>query len=51
MKYANPGHWNDPDMLEIGNSGMTDDEYRSPHMSLWSLSRRAPARPATICAT
>jgi alpha-galactosidase len=31
-----PGHFNDPDMLEIGNGGMTDDEYRL-HMSLWSL--------------
>ena len=35
-KYANPGHWNDPDMLEIGNGGMTDVEYRT-HMSLWSI--------------
>jgi alpha-galactosidase len=35
-KYANPGHWNDPDMLEIGNGGMTDTEYRT-HMSLWSI--------------
>jgi alpha-galactosidase len=34
--YAQPGHWNDPDMLEIGNGGMTADEYRT-HMSLWSL--------------
>lgn len=25
-KYAAPGHWNDPDMLEVGNSGMTPDE-------------------------
>jgi alpha-galactosidase len=33
---AGPGHWNDPDMLEIGNGHMTDDEYRT-HMSLWSL--------------
>ena len=35
-KYAGPGHWNDPDMLEIGNGGMTADEYRT-HMSLWAL--------------
>jgi alpha-galactosidase len=35
-KYAAVGHWNDPDMLEIGNGGMSDDEYRT-HMSLWSL--------------
>jgi alpha-galactosidase len=34
--YAGPGHWNDPDMLEIGNGHMTDDEYRT-HMSLWTL--------------
>ncbi len=35
-KYAGPGHWNDPDMLEVGNGGMTADEYRT-HMSLWAL--------------
>ena len=35
-KFAGPGHWNDPDMLEIGNGGMTADEYRT-HMSLWSI--------------
>ena len=35
-QYARPGHWNDPDMLEIGNGGMTDDEYRT-HMSLWAM--------------
>jgi alpha-L-fucosidase len=34
--YASPGHWNDPDMLEIGNGGMSDMEYRV-HMSLWSI--------------
>jgi alpha-galactosidase len=34
--FANPGHFNDPDMLEIGNGGMNDDEYRT-HMSLWSM--------------
>ena len=34
--YAAPGHWNDPDMLEVGNGHMTADEYRT-HMSLWSL--------------
>jgi alpha-galactosidase len=33
--YAGPGHWNDPDMLEVGNGGMTDTEYQS-HFSLWS---------------
>ncbi len=34
--YAGPGHWNDPDMLEIGNGGMTPNEYRT-HFSLWSM--------------
>ena len=33
---AGPGRWNDPDMLEVGNGGMTDDEYRA-HMSLWAI--------------
>jgi alpha-galactosidase len=35
-KYAAPGHWNDPDMLEVGNGGMSLDEYRT-HMSLWAI--------------
>src|SRR5271157_258797 len=35
-KYAAPGHWNDPDMLEVGNGGMKPDEYRT-HMSLWAI--------------
>jgi alpha-galactosidase len=34
--YAGPGHWNDPDMLEIGNGGMTATEYRT-HMSTWAM--------------
>ncbi|MHC3467902.1 NPCBM/NEW2 domain-containing protein [Streptomyces sp. 7R007] len=34
--YAGPGHWNDPDMLEVGNGGMTDTEYRT-HFSMWSV--------------
>ncbi len=34
--YAKPGHWNDPDMLEIGNGHMSDTEYKT-HMSLWSM--------------
>jgi alpha-galactosidase len=34
--YAGPGHWNDPDMLEVGNGGMTNTEYRS-HFSLWAI--------------
>jgi alpha-galactosidase len=35
-QFAGPGHWNDPDMLEIGNGGLTSDEART-QMSLWSL--------------
>jgi alpha-galactosidase len=34
--FAGPGHWNDPDMLEVGNGGMTANEYRS-HFSFWCL--------------
>ncbi|MGY0022098.1 NPCBM/NEW2 domain-containing protein [Streptomyces sp. cg35] len=34
--YAGPGHWNDPDMLEVGNGGMTDTEYRT-HFSMWAV--------------
>ncbi|MGH9734873.1 MAG: glycoside hydrolase family 27 protein [Candidatus Acidiferrales bacterium] len=34
--YAGPGHWNDPDMLEVGNGGMTTAEDRA-HFSLWCL--------------
>jgi alpha-galactosidase len=35
-KYAGPGHWNDPDMLEVGNGKLKPDENRT-HMSLWVL--------------
>jgi alpha-galactosidase len=48
-KYAGPGHWNDPDMLIVGNygkgnatsgggiyKGMNDTEYQS-HFSLWCM--------------
>jgi alpha-galactosidase len=34
--YAGPGHWNDPDMLEVGNGGLTEDEDRA-HFSLWAI--------------
>jgi alpha-galactosidase len=34
-KYAGPGHWNDPDMLEVGN-GLTDAENRA-HFSIWCM--------------
>jgi alpha-galactosidase len=35
-RFAGPGHWNDPDMLEVGNGGMKPEEYRT-HISLWAL--------------
>jgi alpha-galactosidase len=35
-KYAGPGHWNDPDMLEVGNGGLSADEDRS-HLSMWAM--------------
>jgi alpha-galactosidase len=58
-QYAAPGHWNDPDMLEVGNGGMTDDEYRT-HFSLWcmlaapliagnDLAHMTPATIAILC--
>jgi len=34
-KYAGPGHWNDPDMLEVGNS-MSVNEDRA-HFSMWCM--------------
>ncbi|WP_232828809.1 NPCBM/NEW2 domain-containing protein [Kribbella monticola] len=34
--YSGPNQWNDPDMLEVGNSGLTDGESQA-HMSLWSI--------------
>ena len=35
-KYAGPGHWNDPDMLEVGNGHLTLPESRA-HFSLWCI--------------
>jgi alpha-galactosidase len=34
--YAGPGHWNDPDMLEVGNGGLTPAENRA-HFSMWCM--------------
>ena len=36
QKYAGPGHWNDPDFLQIGNRGLNLNEDKT-QMSLWSL--------------
>jgi alpha-galactosidase len=35
-KFAGPGHWNDPDMLEVGNGRLTHDENVT-HMTLWAM--------------
>jgi alpha-galactosidase len=35
-KYAGPGHWNDPDMLEVGNGKLTPAENRA-HFSMWAM--------------
>lgn len=35
-KYAGPGHWNDPDMLEVGNGKLTLAENRT-HFSWWAM--------------
>jgi alpha-galactosidase len=35
-KYAGPGHWNDPDMLEVGNGALSASEDRA-HFSLWCM--------------
>ena len=37
-EYAGPGGWNDPDMLEVGNGGMTLTEYKT-HFALWSITK------------
>ena len=34
--YAGPGHWNDPDMLEVGNGVLTPSEDRA-HFSMWAM--------------
>lgn len=34
--FAGPGHWNDPDMLEVGNGGLSNAEYQA-HFSLWAI--------------
>jgi len=35
-QYAGPGHWNDPDMLEVGNGKLTPGEDRA-HFSMWAM--------------
>jgi alpha-galactosidase len=35
-QYAGPGHWNDPDMLEVGNGGLSLNENRA-HFTMWAM--------------
>jgi alpha-galactosidase len=35
---ANPGHWNDPDMLQVGNDVLTEEEEKT-HFSLWAFAK------------
>jgi alpha-galactosidase len=35
-QYAGPGHWNDPDMLEVGNGGLTVNQNRA-HFTMWAM--------------
>ena len=37
-EFAGPGGWNDPDMLEVGNGGMNNEEYKA-HFGLWAISK------------
>ncbi|KAL9271303.1 Alpha-galactosidase 1-like protein [Drosera capensis] len=37
-EYARPGAWNDPDTLEVGNGGMSHEEYKV-HFSIWAISK------------
>lgn len=34
--YAGPGHWNDAEMLEVGNGGMNKEEYKT-HFFMWCM--------------
>jgi alpha-galactosidase len=35
-QYSGPGHWNDPDMLQVGNGSLTPDENRA-HFTMWCM--------------
>lgn len=37
QRYAGPGHWNDADMLEIGNKGLDEPDAERTHMTLWAM--------------
>ena len=36
VSFAGPGHWNDPDLLQVGQRGLTVEESRA-HFSLWAI--------------
>ena len=38
FEVAGPGGWNDPDMLEVGNGGMTVEEEKT-HFAMWALAK------------
>merc|ERR1712060_818920 len=38
FERAGPGGWNDPDMLEVGNGGLTIEEEKS-HFAMWALAK------------
>ena len=44
QSYAGPGHWNDPDMLEVGNGGMSLTEYRAHFSHVVSAGGAADGR-------
>ncbi|XP_031281754.1 alpha-galactosidase-like [Pistacia vera] len=46
--YAGPGGWNDPDMLEVGNRGLSTEEYHS-HFSIWALAKAPFILGCDIC--
>lgn len=37
-EVAGPGGWNDPDILEVGNGGMTHEEEKT-HFALWAITK------------
>ncbi|KAF6165180.1 hypothetical protein GIB67_000764 [Kingdonia uniflora] len=45
--YAGPGGWNDSDMLEVGNGGMSTEEYCS-HFSIWAISKALGNSPLIL---
>lgn len=38
VNSSSPGSWNDPDMLEVGNGGLTIEEEKT-HFALWAIAK------------